>query len=305
MAAGAAAGYNSSDANEKELTYPGSSWYKPTQKWRAKHMINGRDYHLGYYTDRARAAEAYRTFTDMTLRGGGATQCTSGANIRGDTSGANNRGDAHKALLARARRVREKMKHRTTQHGEHPRRRPSTGAVVTRLRAGGRGEYAKQAAWLKERTKEVQRARDQLKIILQTSNDVVPFSRLARAKGGAANTAQRAFAKSITELQTRIALVKKNAVIMQMLSHLKDKNKAMYTTTFPWLVELNNALSVAEEELKTVQRWNKRRREGGPELQALLNFRQDVVSTPTPEAAQLLYDIERRIDQLIGGGKRG
>lgn len=46
-------------SNNKPTKHKGISYYKPTNKWRARITINGKTTYLGYYTNEIEAANAY------------------------------------------------------------------------------------------------------------------------------------------------------------------------------------------------------------------------------------------------------
>lgn len=46
--------------DKRSSQYPGVSWYKDYQKWRAVIQINGKFHHLGYFTEEIQAFIAYQ-----------------------------------------------------------------------------------------------------------------------------------------------------------------------------------------------------------------------------------------------------
>ena len=55
---------NYSKNKKAKSKYPGISWYKRDNKWRAECQMNGIKYHLGYFDDELEAAKAYQDFCE-------------------------------------------------------------------------------------------------------------------------------------------------------------------------------------------------------------------------------------------------
>lgn len=53
-------GQNLKTKSNNTSGHPGVSWFKPVNKWRARIMLNRKEYGLGYFDSVEAAAEAYR-----------------------------------------------------------------------------------------------------------------------------------------------------------------------------------------------------------------------------------------------------
>ena len=52
--------YNRSENKNNSSGYKGVSWHKKANKWHARIRVNGKQIHLGYFTDKEEASQAYQ-----------------------------------------------------------------------------------------------------------------------------------------------------------------------------------------------------------------------------------------------------